>query len=278
MIQAAETVVVLIPIDGRISMYHVEVGDEVYEGQLLAEIRSEDAESAKQAVELELERAQSRVTNLEATLSAARLEASRAEADASRVRSEFERSAKVYERQKILIAEGATPRRVFEKAEQEYRALEDESASLSAVAKQAVERVSTTQRDLDAAKKLLDGRNEDLEEASGKLAAGQVVSPADGVVAARRGQEGDEVHPAMEDLLRIATDLSKLEVVAEADSAQAARIKAGQQAAVIVADLPGEVLGGVVKIVEGGKVTVEFGNPSAVVKPGLTAQVRIKVT
>jgi multidrug resistance efflux pump len=193
------------------------------------------------------------------------------------VRSEFDRATKVYERQKILIAEGATPRRVFEKAEKDYRALEEESASLSAVAKQAVDRVSTIQRDLDAAKKLLDARNEDLEEASGKVAAGQIVSPADGVVAARRGQEGDEVHPAMEDLMSIATDLSKLEVLVEADPAQASRIKPGQEAAVIVADLPGEALGGVVKSVEGGKVTVEFANPSAAVRPGLTAQVRIKV-
>jgi hypothetical protein len=81
----------------------------------------------------------------------------------------------------------------------------------------------------------------------------------------------------MDDLFQIATELSKLEVLIEPDPAQAQRIRAGQEASVIVADVPGESLPGVVKSIENGKAIVEFANPSPLVRPGLSAQVRIKV-
>jgi hypothetical protein len=45
-----------------------------------------------------------------------------------------------------------------------------------------------------------------------------------------------------------------------------------------LAEMAGEVLQGTVLKAENGKVTVEFANPNALVKPGLTAQIRIKLT
>jgi multidrug resistance efflux pump len=276
-IQATELIKVPVTISGQVTAFHVEAGDEVYEGQLLAEIRNEGLESNRQAAEAELERAQERVTSAEALVTAARLESSRASADALRARSEFDRASKVYERQRLLFAEGATPRLVYEKAEKDYRSLEQESQTLTTAAQHAEERVSSMQRDLDAARKLLEAKNEELETVNTKLAGGQVLSPATGIIAARRGQAGDEVNPAMDDLFQIATELSKLEVLIEPDPTQAQRIRAGQEASVIVADVPGESLPGVVKSIENGKAIVEFANPSPLVRPGLSAQVRIKV-
>lgn len=266
-----------VPVDGKVATFYVEVGDEVYEGQLLAEIRSQATEATRQAATLDLEQAQTRVNNLEASVTASRLEASRAVADAARVRGELDRSTREFTRQKLLLAEGATPRLVYEKAERENKALESEWNTISAVAKAADERVSSLQEELDRQRKLLEGKTADLEAAEGKAAAGQVTSPVGGIVVARRGQAGDEVHPAMEDLFQIATDLSTLDAELEPNAAQLARIRTGQAAGVIVADLPNDVLSGIVKTIENGKVTIEFANPSPLIKPGMTAQVRIKI-
>lgn len=277
-IQARMTTSIPAPIDGIIVAFHADVGEEVHEGQLLAEIRNDGLQGAQESANTELESAQARVTNLESAVTAARLESSRASADAARARGESDRASRNYARQKMLVAEGATPRQVFEKAEKEAEVLDQESRNAVETAKQAEERLSMVLRELDTARKLLDGKVQDLESASARLDAGQIISPVDGVIAARKGQQGEQVHPATGDLFQIATDLSTLEVTLEPDPKQALVIKVGQPAAVIVADLPNESLQGKVTSAERGKVIVEFSNPSPLVKPGLTAQVRIKVT
>jgi multidrug resistance efflux pump len=277
-LQAVTTIPVPIPIQGKVESFQVDVGAEVYEGQLLALIRSEALNTIQQAAEVDLENAETRVRNLESLLSAARLEASRASADASRVRNDYERAQKAYQRYKMLLDEGATPRLTFEKAEKEYVALEAEAKNLDAVAAAAEERISSVSRELDAARKILEGKSEDVEVAKARVGSGEVLSPATGIVVARRGQAGDDVHPSMADLFQIATDTSVLQAVADASPAQIAKVKQGLPATVTLAEMAGEVLHGSVIKAENGKVTVEFANPNTLIKPGLTAQIRIKLT
>ena len=54
------------------------------------------------------------------------------------------------------------------------------------------------------------------------------------------------------------------------------RIRPGQDALVIVADLNG-VIPASVKEVKGNDVTLSFVSPSPVIRPGMTAQVRLKL-
>jgi multidrug resistance efflux pump len=277
-LQAAITVPVPVPVEGKVELFQVEVGDEVYEGQMLAQIRSEALETDRLAAETDLERAAERVRNLEATLSAVRLEASRASADASRVRNEYEKASRNYERQKMLYAEGATPRLTYEKAQQDHATKEVESRNLDAVASSAEERISLTQRELDGARKLLEGKAADLEQSNARIGSGYVVSPVSGIVVSRRGQEGDQVHPSVPDLFRIASDLSTMQAVANAPLSQIDRIKEGQPVAVTLAEMGGEVLEGVITRIDDGRVIVEFANPNPAVRPGLTAHIRIKLT
>jgi multidrug resistance efflux pump len=150
--------------------------------------------------------------------------------------------------------------------------------SVNSVADQGEGRVGSLQKELDNARKALDDKNQDLEEAKAELAAGEVHSPVDGVVSGRRGQTGDAVDPSLKDLFQIATELSSLEVIVEPGPAAFARIRPGQNALIQVAELPTEALAGVVEKVENGRVTVHFASPNPVVKPGLTATVKIKLT
>jgi multidrug resistance efflux pump len=277
-LQAQTVVDVPVPVEGKIEAFHAEVGDEVYEGQLLAQIGSQRLQTAEEAATLDLERAQTRVNNLESTIAATRLEASRASADAMRVRADLDRAARYYQRQKILIAEGATPRLTFEKAERDFQTLQKESENLDQLAAQSEERVSSLNRELDATRKALQEKADELEVAKAQIAAGDITSPANGIIAGRRGQAGEDVNPTVKDLFRIATDLTVMEAVAEPGAADFARIKEGQEAFVALAESPDELLPGVIKKVAEGKVTVEFKNPNPAIKPGLTAQVRIKLT
>ena len=271
-------VAVPVPMQGRIETFHVEIGAEVYEGQLLANIRSQSIESEREEAEIDLEKYETRVKNLESSMAAGRLEASRAIADASRIRNDFEKAEKNYERFKILLERGATPKNTFLKAEKDYLALQTEAKNADVLAANAEERVSTLQRELDHARKLLEAKANDLEEAKLQIGSGDVSSPVNGVVVGRRGQPGENVNPSMNDLFRIATDLSTMRAIVEVLPAAAKRIQPGQPATVSIAEMGGDTVQGQVVTVEGGKVTIEFANPNPLVKPGLTAQVRIKLT
>ncbi|HUS06217.1 MAG TPA: efflux RND transporter periplasmic adaptor subunit [Bryobacteraceae bacterium] len=277
-IQARQVVLVPAPISGKVDMFHVEVGQEVYQGQLIAQIKSEELEGARESALASLEKAQARVNSLDAALIAARLEASRAQADAARARQEFERAEKLYQRQKMLLEQGATPKLTHDKALKELTAAQAELDNAGSVTRQADSRVESLQKELDNARKALDENNQDLEEAKAELSAGEVHSPVDGVVSERRGQPGDEVNPTMKDLFQIATDLSALEIVVEPQPAAMARIHAGQNALIQLPEMPTEAFPGTVDKVENGRVTVRFASPNPVVKPGLTASVKIKLT
>jgi HlyD family secretion protein len=276
-IQAQRVVSVPVPIDGTVESYGAEIGQDIFEGQLIAHIRNAKLDSAVEGANLEFERLQARVRELEAAIVAARLEASRASADSSRARGEFDRAEKVYQRQQMLVREGATPRLVFEKAEREYQAAKGDLDSKQQLAQQSEDRIGDLNRDLDAAKRALDEREQNLEHAKTEVAAGDVRSPVDGIVLARRGQPGEEVNRAMDDLFRIAVSLSALEIAVQPEPAVVPRIKIGQPAAIHVAEAP-DPIAGTVREIKDGRVIVDFTSPTPAIKPGLTAQVRIKLS
>lgn len=277
-IQALRVIEVPAPVEGTVDVFHAEIGQEIFEGQLLAQINSDSLTGAEQQATQLADRARNRLNDLESSIIAGRLEASRARAVASRLKTEFDRSEKAYQRQKMLLAAGATPRLAFEKAEKEYLTSQAESASAEALAQQVESRIDALLKEQDAAKKTLEERTHELEAAEADLAAAEVHAPVDGVVVGRRGNAGDDVDRSMKDLFRIATDLSRLAVVVEPPPPVLARIHPGQTAVVTVSEAQNEPLAAEVKKVENGQVTVEFTSPDPAVKPGLTAQVRIKIT
>lgn len=276
-IRAQQVVPVAVPVEGTIEAFFVEVGQEVYEGELLAQIRNTQIAAERDAATVELERARSRVDSLESRVIEVRLEASRARVDASRARDELERAEKVFLRQQLLHSEGATPRLTYEKSRKEFDAAKTEYLNLDELARLAEDRATDQLRNLDEARKALAERNREYEQIGDLLAAAQVYSPVDGLVVARRGQPGEVVRPEIEDLFQIAVNLALLEVVVEPEPPVLERIRPGQEAVVQVAETL-EAIQGKVKEVRGNEVIVEFTSPSPAVTPGLTAQVRIKLT
>jgi multidrug resistance efflux pump len=275
-VRARDVVPVPSPIEGTVETFHVEVGDEVFEGQALAYIRNTSLESSKEQAYSVLEQAQENTNRLESALIEGRLEASRAAADASRARSEYERAEREYKRQQILIKEGATPRLTWEKAERDYTSAKAEFETLDALAKHVAERIDSMTKELDNARKALEEKRQDYEDASSEAGAADLRSPVDGLVVARRGAEGDQVSREITDLFQIAVDLNILQAVGEPDQNAMPRLHAGQQALIHFAEL-GEGVSAEVKSAEGGTVVLEFPNPGPAVRPGATGQARIRL-
>ena len=221
------------------------------------------------------EQAQNRLNQLESDLIAARLEVSRSEADATRIKSSLDQSEKTFERQQMMFREGVAPRLAFEKAEQEYKGWKAESQKLAETARKAAERVESTMKELDPARKAIAQKTSELEDAEAEMAAGEVNALADGVVIARRGKVGLPVTTAISDLFRIAADPQGLEVVVAAAS-PAARIQPGQSATIDLGS-GASPLAGTVREVKSGQVFLDIANPPPAVAPGMSVQVKIRL-
>lgn len=276
-IQARNVVDVAAPIEGVLDQYLVDVGEEVFEGEVLARIKNGGLDAAAQSARADAERAQARTTDLESQLIAARLELSRARSDAVRAKSEYDRAEKAYQRQKMLLEAGATPRLAFEKAEKDYQNAKSDYEGLQGTAQNAEDRVATLAKDIESAKTAALDKSKDVDTAEAQLAGGEVRSPVNGVVVSRRGRAGDPVDSGMKDLLQIAVDLSALQVVLQPDPRTVQQIRQGQPAMIQIAEAVSAIQG-TVREIKAGQVFVDFTSPSPVIKPGATAQVKIKVS
>ncbi len=264
-------------IEGIVDVLHVETGQEVYEGQLLASIKNTRLESARDLADHELERAQNRLTGLEGAVIAARLEASRATADATRSRGEFERSEKLFQRQKSLLSEGATPKLVYEKSQKDFLAIQTEYQGLKALAASMDERVSTIVREIDTARRSLNEKSEEAELAKSDLASTEVHAPVDGIVVAIKGEVGSEIDRNRKDFFQIATDLGDLQIALDPDPDLLKRLQPGEPALVFITEANNEALPGTLSAIQGAQAIIDFKSPSLAIKPGLSAQVRLKI-
>jgi HlyD family secretion protein len=276
-LRALHIVSVAAPLDGVLEEIPVAPGDEVFEGQILGRIANDLLEQNEKNATYELERARARVSALESALLAARLEESRVSADAARARSEYQRAERDYERQRLLLREGATARNTHDNAQKLYETTQVEADTLTTLTRAIQERIQQSARDIEAARKLLAQEEEDLEAARLELASAQILSPVDGVIVGIRKSAGAEVQKEADTIFDIGVDLTDLEVVLEPDPLVLKKLTPGMPALVEMAELPGGGLPAAVRAVEDGKVYVEFASPSSLVRPGVTAVVRLKL-
>ena len=276
-VEAREVVGVQAPSDGTIAEYLVIAGEEVFEGQLIARIANLSLLAQQERAKEVADKAQERVNALESQMIAARLQASRGQAESARVRDDYSRTERAARRQEMLHAQGATPRLTFEKATADFATAKLEFETAAAWAKGADARVVSLTSEIEAAKKTLDDRNAELEEADTNLQATQMHAPVDGVILERKGEAGTEVRIGEDGIFRIGTDLGQLQVVVEPEPAVLAKLRAGQPATVILAEFASDPLNAEISRIEGGRVYVLFGSPDPAIKPGITAQVRIRL-
>ncbi len=263
------------PIEGTLESVEVIEGQEVFEGQLLARIRNSRLELEEEQAKAEVERLQTRVNGLESQLMSARLEQSRAEADAARALASRTLAEKNFQRQQMLLREGATARLVFEKSEQEFTKARADGDAAAELARQARSKIEVLQQNLDEAKRQLAEKNQELDDTLQEKLATEVHAPVDGLIVTIKGGAGQEVTRDAKDLFEIATNAAELELVAELPAGQPLRIEPGQLAVIQVVEAGNQPLAGKVKSVSSSVAVIEIEAVDPSVKPGLTAQARL---
>jgi multidrug resistance efflux pump len=276
-IRARNVVGVGAAVQGNIEVFLADVGQEVEENQLLARVANQGLETGRELASVSLDNAQARVTKIEAAITSARLESSRAAADASRARADLERAERNYSRQKVLHSEGATPRLAYEKSSTEFENTKGEADGLEKLAKQADLRIQSLLDELQAARKIYEDKQKQLDFAVTALGDAEIRSPVEGVVISRKGEVGKSGIEQGADLFQIATDTLELEVFLEPDPPTLKRLKPGQDALVTISDLRAESIPAKVVKIENGNVLVDFTSPDPAIKPGFLAEVRIRV-
>lgn len=273
-IKAKKTIQIAAPLEGTMEGVEVADGQDVFEGQLLGRIRNSSLAAAKEKAEIDLASTRSKVTDLESQILAARLEASRAAADAVRLRGEADVAAKQLERQSMLYKEGATARKLYEAAQEQFQRLTEERKTAEETARRSDMALRATVNSLEEAKRRLKEREGDLEDADAEILTGDIHSPADGILIAHKRNSGEDVTREIQDLFEIATDLTELEIAVEFPPALAGKLAAGQPALLTIAEAGAAPLSGKVREVKGNIALVDFTPPTPAIRPGLTARVR----
>jgi len=262
-------------VNGLIEAFLVDVGQDVYQGQVLARIGSQALESSREAAASGVDHAQEQVNRVEAAVAGARLEQSRADAEAQRARFAMERAETALTRQQLLVSQGATPHLVYEKAQGEYDSARTEFAVMDKAARATAERVQSALAEVASAQKILADENQRLEESQAAFEAADVHSPVDGLLVGRNGEIGKSVQEFGDNLFQIATDMYALEVALEPEPPILKRVRPGQPALVLVPDLESAGMAGDVKEIKGTQVLVEFNSATPAIRPGMVADVRL---
>jgi len=266
---------------GPVEAFLADAGQEVYQGEVLARVGAAGLASARDAAAQAVEHARDAVAKAEAMIVSSRQEASRAGTDAQRAQVALDRDRKAYDRQSMLHEAGATPRLVYEKAQKDYAASQREYAAVQKAAQAASGAADAADAGLAAARTELADRTAELESAQLALAAAEVRSPVDGFLFARNGEVGKPARgpegPAGDSLFEIATDIGALEVPVVAPPEALRRIRTGQAAVVVVAEVHSDGIAGVVREIKDRQAVVEFTSTAPAIKPGMQAAVRIKI-
>jgi HlyD family secretion protein len=264
-------------VNGVIDAFLVDVGQDVYQGQVLARIGTQELDSSREAIANAVDHAQERVSRAETVAAGARLEQSRAEAEAQRARFAMERAQTAFSRQQSLFSQGAAPRLVYERAQNEYDSAQAEFAVMDKAARATADRVQSALEEVASAQKILAGENQRLQDSQAALEAADVHSPVDGLLVGRNGEIGKHAQEFGENLFQIATDTYALEVALEPQPPVLKRLRPGQPALVLVPDLQTPGIEGAIKEIKGTQVLVEFNSTIPAIRPGMLADVRLKL-
>lgn len=262
---------------GNVEAFMANVGDEVFQGQVLARIGAAGLESEREAAAHAVEYAQEQVSKAESLIASARMEASRAGADAQRAQMSLDRAEKAFARQKTLHAAGATPRMAYEKAAQDYESLAQEFDVMDKARRAAEDGVKNGLEQLASAKRVLADKSQQLEQAQGAFEAAEVRAPVDGLIVQRKAETGKSVQETGGELFTIATDVYALELPVEPKPEVLKRLQPGQPALVIIPDLQTGGIPAEIKEIKDTQAIVQFNSTLPAIRPGMRADVRLKL-
>lgn len=276
-------------IGGRLSTLHVNEGDAVHLGELIAEIDPAD-------YQLALQRAEAQTKSAEMTLAALRAGTRRqqlrvAEAAVNQAQAELQYAESEVKRMNSLVPAKLASQEQLDQAQLRYNvawsALDQAQHQLDLL------REGARKEDIERAEADVAASKANLETARRQLSYTHLTSPVDGVISLRLAEKG-EVVAAGQPIFHV-TELARPWVRAYLREADLPRVKLGQEAEVHVDGLPDKPFTGRVsfiapkaeftpKTVETRElrvdlvylVKVEVDNPQGLLKVGMPADVKFK--
>jgi RND family efflux transporter MFP subunit len=214
--------------DGQLLNLNADVGDPVFQGQVIAEIEDTLLLS-------ELAAAESEVSVRQAEVEEARNESIEAQFRVAEIQAELEQAQVDSRRLKDLAGEGAVPRRDAELAQTRVRTLEQQLRSAQEQVRIRDRAITSAQQRVGAQEALVDGVRQ-------RLSYTDVSSPLNAVVLERLLEPGDIVQTG--DILLELGDFSDVEVRIEIPDRDRSQISLGQGVEVRLDAFPNQVFRG----------------------------------
>lgn len=219
-------------VGGVVDTLEVAAGDDVERGQVLAELRPQDAKIA-------IDKAQARVRTLENEYRQAKSGPTDSELNASRARLDGARSQLAQAKRELQRAEKLNRQGLTTDAEldQAQTAFEQAQSRVDS-ARAELERLQELPRPeaVRVARSRLEQAKLDLQEATSNLDKTTLRAPFDGLILAVEADPGERVGPG-QTVVRVA-DMSSTEVYAEIDEDYFGRLEKGQSATLIFPSMP----------------------------------------
>jgi len=296
-------------IQGRVRRLLVDEGAMVTEGQLLAELQSDQLDARYAGLKANLANldAQIRQASLDvsyaasstsAAVAAARAAVSGAQARVTRTKAVLAQARLEYERQSNLYADGIVSKSTFDTATMNLqtseadvdaaeRDLEHAQGNLG-VAQASVQTVDVKRQQVSALRETRKAVEAQIAEAEANLAERKIIAPADGTILSRPVEVGDVVSPGSPVFVMV--DMNRLYVKVYIPEPDIAKLKLGDPADVTVDAFPGRTFPArVTKIYQQAEFTpknvetpeervklvfgveLSFVQPGGLLKPGMPA-------
>jgi len=302
-VSALLTVQVGSQVSGVVTKLHADFNSQVHKDELLAEIDPLPFQEKVNQAQAALDSAKASVVAAKATVMKAETDVRSAQATAESQKALVdqalagEREAKIIaDRQQKLASSSIVSDDQFQSAKAAYDvAVADRDAS-EAQARVAETTIDEMRSALDAAKVQQTNAEAQVRQAQGALDSAKldlehcrITSPIDGTVIARQVDAGQTVAAsfAAPNLFQIAQDLTKMQVDADIDESEVAKVHVGQIAQFTVDAMPTRTFQASIRQVRESATNIQnvitydavmdVPNPDLVLLPGMTANIRIPV-
>jgi RND family efflux transporter MFP subunit len=271
-------------VPGYVKAWHVELGQPVKQGQVVAEIDTPELDQELLQARADLNVAQTAIVQSEAELRESEAAHQLAKADQTRSEAELSLAGSRLRRREALLKNNATTQDDFDTATRDRDARQaDQAASEAGVTRQAAN-VETRRAVIESRKASVESQQANVRRLEQLQAFRRIEAPFDGVVTRRRAEVGNLVNAtsaaAGDELYEIA-QVDRLRVQTPVPQSEAASVHVGTAVTVQIPERPDQQLAAVVTRTSRAVdpktrtllVEIEVPNADEMLSPGLYAEV-----
>jgi len=290
-------------VSGVVTTLHADYNSQVHKGELLAEIDPLPFQERVNQAQAALDSASAAVVAAKATVQKSETDIRTAQATAESEKALVaqalagEREAKITaDRQQKLAASSIVSDDQYQTAKSTYDVAVADRQAIDAQKLVAETTIDEMKQAREAALVQVTNAEAQVRQAQGALDSAKldlehtrILSPIDGVVIARQVDAGQTVAAsfAAPNLFQIAQDLTKMQVDADIDESEVAKVHPGQVAQFTVDAMPTRMFEAVIRQVRESATNIQnvitydavmdVPNPDMMLLPGMTANIRIPV-